>query len=395
MPESFSHILSRCRTIVAGNHGFGVRLPLGFCAIVAVSALLMVLNSCGKSGANPAESSQEGWTITGKTILAGSTDALSGVVVTCSGQTTTSGPDGTYELRGVPRGAQILTAEKAGYDTYSGPIEVDGNITHFIYITYKTANLSGYVSNALDGAISGARVSFGSLNSITDNTGRYTIVGARRGTDTLLVHHPRYYEWTKIVSLNSPDTTCNTVLVRDTIFDVTVFAFNYVDQALPATFLPRWPNTDFLYVQTDGYDSTGVYVDSVEKDILIHFNFPPFMGDERAGVLEASMQMYLSSTYRPFQIKVYQVAEFWNGNVTFRSQPQLGTILYSGSVGDGSAPKYWVVLGIDGIKTLIDEYRKNGDTYGIEIKGGSTVAASFCSSSALANKPKLTMKVRF
>ena len=83
--------------------------------LVCLSVVGVALNSCVDRDNAPTEPGPQSWTISGKTHLAGSKDPLSGVLVKCAGLSSTSDAGGSFEIRGVPRGTQILTAENPGF----------------------------------------------------------------------------------------------------------------------------------------------------------------------------------------------------------------------------------------------------------------------------------------
>lgn len=363
--------------------------------LVCLTVVGAALNSCVDRDNAPTDPGQGSWTISGKTYLAGSKDPLGGVLVKCAGLSSTSDAGGSYEIRGVPSGTQILTAEKAGWDSYSSLLEVNSDIAHYVYLGFKSTNLSGYVTNAIDGPIKGAKVVLGPMFYYTDISGRYEFIRAPRGTDTLYVLHPSYLEFKTQVSLTAQEVAFDAILRRDSVFQSAVLAYNYVDQASPSLFLPRFPNYQFLYLRANGYDSAGVYHDGIERSILVKLDFPRFLADERVSVLEASFQMCIDGRHRPFDIRTYAIASAWTYSVTYNTQPPIGPLLFSGTIGDASPAKYWTVLETDGLKTLIGDYRAKGETYGVLIKGGTIDSVGVYSSYGTQNKPKMTFKVQF
>ena len=395
MPESFSHILSCCRTIGAGNHGFGVRLPLGFCAIVAVSALLMVLNSCGKSGANPAESSQEGWTITGKTYLVGSKSPVGGVTVKCAGVSTVSGADGSYQLRGIPGGIQILTAEYPKAEAYSDSLDVTSDLTYFVFVAIRYTNISGYVSNAVDGPVNGAVVSFSGLVTHTDLSGYYLFTKVPRTTDTLTISHPDYLLFKTSFALVTPDTSYDVQLIRELSVTGVVTANTYVDQARPTDILPTPASSDQLLLCTNGYDSAGVTHVGIEQNILVGISFPRFMSDSHVTIVDGSLQLYADSLPSSFNLFTYSIGSSWTASVTYRTQPALGILLSNVVIPKNAAPGYITVLSVGGLNQVLSQYRARGLSYGVELRGGTFTSTVFHSSVAPTNQPKLTMKVRY
>ncbi len=370
---------------------------------MAVRLLLLLLLTtpsilfvkCGNSDNAPTQASQQAWTVSGKTYLVGSTDPLPGVVVKCAGLSSTSGSDGRYEIRAVPGGTQILTAEKAGCDNYSQSIEVNSDLTHFVYLGFQSTNLSGFVTNAVDGPIKGARVVLGGFADYTDISGRYEFHKAPRVTDTLIIIHPNYIAFKSAISLTTPDTTFDAILKRDSVLQGHVYAFYYVDQALPSAYLPLWPNNQILYLRANGYDSLGVYHDKVERNILLTFDFPQLLTDDRVSLLEGNLELCTDAPYPPFGIQTFAVESMWGGGVTYNTRPSLGPLLFSGSIGGASSAKYWTVLGTDGLTKLLTDYLASGSMYGVEIKGGTVYPIGIYSSNAAQNQPRIAFKVRF
>lgn len=377
-----------------GNSRTGMRVFLRTVFLACLALVGVALNSCVDRDNAPTGPGQQTWTISGKSYFAGSKDPLPGVLVKCGGLSSTSGADGGFEIRGVPRGPRVLTAEKAGCDAYSSTLEVNSDLTHFVYLTFKKTNLSGYVMNAFDGPVKGAKVVLGALFDYTDISGRYDFIGASRGADTLFVLHPSYLDFKTAISLSSPETTFDVTLKRDSVFQSQLNAFSYVDQTFPSQYFPTFPNYQTLYLRANGYDSAGVYHDKIERNVFVQFNFPSFLADERVSLLEANFQMCIDGPHVPFDIKTYAIISVWSYTVTYNTQPRLGQLLFSGTIGDSSSAKYWTVLGTDGVRTMIADFRARGETYGIEIKGGTIDAIGFYSSRAAQNQPKMILKVR-
>lgn len=299
-------------------------------------------------------------------------------------------------MNDVPEGTQTLSAEKPGYIEYSSSVEVSGDVTHYVYIGFNACNVTGFVTNAIDGPIKGAKVILGNMFDYTDISGRYQFTGLPRGPDTLFVVHPNYLGFQTSVSLTSQDQALNVILKRDSVFQTAdVFAYSYVDQANPSVFYPRYPDLQLLYLRANGYDNDGVYHDSIERSILAGMNFPGFLADERVTFLEATVELYTAAPYASVPIKTYAITSTWGNLVTYNTRPSLGPLLFSGSIGDNYAAKYCTVLGTDGVKALLEDYRSTGKTYGIMIKGGTIVTVGMYSSWGTQNKPRVTFKVRF
>ena len=373
-----------------------MKLSLHIARAVTIFIIVgMVLNGCASRGKSPTEPDQQTWTISGKTYLAGSKDPLPGVMVKCAGLSATSAPDGQYEINGVPAGRQVLTAEKSGYEVHTDSLEVSADLAHYVYIGVKTANLSGYVTNVVDGPVAGAKVVLGSLYYYTDISGRFEFIRVPRGTNTLSVIHPRYLNFSSPVFLTAEEVSFDASLKRDSVFDISVRADSYVDQSTPTTWLPKYPNYQFLYLRTNGYDEAGVYHGGIEQNVLLYFSFPGFLTDERVTFLDAKLEVCLDRPHVPMTIQTYAIASTWGTLVTYNTQPLLGPLLYTGTISDIYSSTYWTVLGTEGIKSLLAVYRTTGVLNGIMVKGGAIDQVGIYSSHGTLNLPRMTFKVRF
>jgi hypothetical protein len=55
---------------------------------------------------------------------------IAGVVVAIQGVKLTTGPDGTYAVSGLKPGSALLTAERQGFQRFSGLVSLDGAVTY-------------------------------------------------------------------------------------------------------------------------------------------------------------------------------------------------------------------------------------------------------------------------
>lgn len=355
---------------------------------------MLGLSACSKSGDLPTQP-RGTWTIWGKTYLAGSTDPVSGVTVKCAGISTTSGADGSYQLRAVPEGTHTLTAETAGCENYSKSIEVKSDVMLYVYLHVESGNLWGYVSNAVEGPIQGAKVSFGGFVDFTNVSGGFKFLRIPLGTDTIIVTHPAYNGYKSVVSLNTSDRQHDVVLRKDSVIDGRITAAYYVDQSQPSRLLPSYPNLDRLYLSSSGYDSLGQYHGGVERNIYINFEFPVLLKDNRVSVVEGDLQLCTDAPYTSFTVQTYSLRSLWSYELTYNAQPAIGSLLFSASLGGSSPAKYWSVLDTNGWSQLLAEYRTLGLTYGVVIKGGGIDPKGFHSTRSSENRPKITFKVRY
>lgn len=333
------------------------------------------------------------WTITGKTTLIGAVNPLSGITVKCGGQSTTSGADGSYELRGVPEGMQTITAEGPNCKPYSKPIEVRADTRHFIYLDFNGTTLTGYVDNLLDGPIQGATVRIGTLSDQTDQSGHYQITDVPLKGDSIIVTHSRYYSARSFISPAGPDTRVDFTMQRDSVFTGKISADQYVDETQPNAFLL---NTR-LIVARNGYIGT-IYYGNIRRSIYLNFEFPPFMKDSRVTLLDGSLELCTDGPYTSIGYDIYAVASPWfYYSLTFNSQPPVSVPLRNPSMPATTSPRYEAILTLDQMRLLLDNYRSAGIIYGIVIQSrtGSALSRSYYSTRSLINTPKVSFKLRF
>jgi hypothetical protein len=362
-------------------------IPIGF--VFSISII-----GCSKSDNGPTQSNQGSWTISGKTYAVGSLDPLPGVVVKCAGQSATSGADGSYKLQGIPAGTQILTAEKAGTEIYSRSIEINSDLTFYVYLTIKITNLMGYVTNSVDGPIIGAKVVMLGLVDYTDISGQYLFSNIPQGSGTLSISHPRYTAHDTVLSLTSSSLEVDVALTRDSVMVISTSGSAYVDESLPAQVMPVGSQYR-LYLRDNGYDSTGVYRSAVRRFIYVYFNFPQIFNNQAVTIVEANLQLCTDGPYAPSGFQTYSLTSPATFPLTFNHFPATGSLLTSGTIGDLSSAKYWTVLDVAGFAPLLAQWRTTGLIYGIMIQGGRPDPISFFSVYGPSNPPKITFKVRY
>lgn len=330
----------------------------------------------------------------GEVHMLGAIAPLPGVVVKCAGITATSGADGRYELRGVPEGKQTITAQKADCDDYSYAVEVTTNTNHYIFMTFNGVDLSGVVTNAVDGPISGARVAIRGLVALTDESGKYEFSAVPHGTDTLTITHPRYNAYQSSISMTGSVAQLDVVLSRDSTFQGVASA-NYVDEHLPNQFT-LFP-LDHMYLRANSSDTTAPNFRSFLQHIYMNFNFPPFLADQRVSIVDASLLMCSDGPYPSIAIKTFYVQYPWYGGLTYNNQPATGSLLYSGSICDSSGAKFWQVLDTEALNRLLTNFRTQGIWNGVVIKGASAVGSVgfYSSAASLPFRPKFTIRVRY
>jgi hypothetical protein len=359
-----------------------------FATLLQLLCLLPILSSSGCD--HTTRPNQGTWTISGKTYLLGSAEPLSGVKVTCAGMSTTSGPDGSYEFRGVPEGTQTITAEKENCEGYSHSVEVTSDRKFYIYLSLKTARLWGYITNVIDGPIPGARVEIHDLVDYTDASGAYELPNVPRWSDTLSVTHPDYTPYKTALSLDTSETRFDVVVTRDRIIEGVVTEDTYVYEYLPNA---NYSASQYLYLSTNGSNAV-----NQRRHIYMKFAFPELLRDERISVLEASLRLSIYLQPPSVSYQTYAVASSWSdATLRFPTQPALGVLLASGSVGGGPAGAYYSVLGTDGLNRLLQDWRANRPIYGVTIQGGPEWPGliGFYSTEGYPYPPKLTFVVHY
>ena len=370
---------------IALNHPSNLR--------IALLIFTVGLVGCSKSVDSTGGSGPRSWTITGQTHTLGSVEPLPGVSITCSGVSTTSGADGAYELRNVPEGSVTITASKSDYDTYSSTIDVKSDVRHFIFMTFDGTDVSGSVSNAVNGPIKGARISLRGAVAITDAGGRYELTSVKHGADTLFVTHPSYTSAKTPVNVKGAVQQLDVVLLRDSVVQVKASVAKFVFEGQPD--VPFFNPLDQMNLSTNGYDSNGQYQGLNRRHIYIYLEMPTLLYDSRVSVPEASIQIHAASAYFSTPFQTYAVNGSWTTSLTYSSQPPIGSLLFSGLIGDSLSVRYWTVLDTDGFKEMLKSLRTNGTSYGITVQGGRVAVTSFHSMYAAQFLPILTIRMRY
>lgn len=355
-------------------------------------AITLALIGCNKSDDAIVPPSQQFWTVSGKTYLVGSTDPLPGVVVKCEGLSATSCSDGSYELHGVPGGVHELTAEKPDCIAYSQTIEITTDVTHHVFFDFNGTDLSGFVTNGVDGRIIGAEVRLRGYVSYADISGFYQFVHVPQGPDTLHVMHPNYFAIDTAILLRVSNAHVDIALMRDSTLQITTFTSTYVDESLPNTiFAPP----DRLYLRGNGNDSLGQNHSGIRRFIYIKFDFPQIFRYPSVSVLDARLELCTDGPYPLTDFQTFAVTSPWTYLVNYSNQPTMGPMLSSGTIGDSLSARYWTVLGTDGFNQLAATYRATGQFFGVVIKGGGYYPIAFYTGNTPSSGPKVTLKLRY
>ena len=359
--------------------------------IGSLAACGSLLVGCVNRDFAPTEPGQRRWSVSGKIYRTGSTDPLPHAVVKCGGLSTESGPDGSYEIRDVPRGTQTLTAEMAGFDIYSRSIEVTSDTRHNIYLGFQSTDLLGYVSNAVEGPIKGAKVTLLGLVDYTDISGNFRFVNIPQGSGSIHITHSQYIGIDSTLILNESEGQFDFELKRDSVLEIDAFQGTYVDEFLPRNFF----FTDRLYLRSNGLDSLGQSQTGIRRYIYLKPDFPQILRYEAVSIIEASLQLCSDGPSPSCSYEVYLVTSFWDLIVTYNRRPEIGELLYSGTIPVSSSGKYLTLLSGDALGKLVSQFRANNYLHGIVIQGGTVNPIGFFSSRASQNRPRMTFRIHY
>lgn len=358
-------------------------------SLLACMSFALALTGCSKDN-SPSRASERTWTLYGKTYLVAAVDPLPGVTVKCANVSTVSGPDGAYELRGIPEGTQMITAAKSNCEDFSHSIEVRADTRYYIFLTFNGTRLAGLVTNALDGPVKSARLVIHGIDGYTDASGQFELSDIPHGVDTLYVTHPNYVSYKAALTLSTSDKQFDVVLQRDSVLPGAIWSTKFVYEGQPnqVNFTP----TNVVFLSTNN-----LYVKRNQRNIYIRFEFPSILNDSRVSIVGASLQLCTYAPYPQTPFQTFAVDSHWDdATLSFFNQPSIGSLLFSGTVADSNTVSYWSVLKTDGFQPLLVAYRSNGVSYGVVIQGGRETPTGFYSLLASSSfRPKVTFKVRF
>ena len=134
--------------------------------------------------------------------------ALEDVVISIGSHKTETDQDGKYFMRGIPASDYGITAQKKGYQSYTGSVTVTaGEITR--YDMEMTANptigvVKGIVTDETTGnALENVLVNIGSIDTKTDNEGHYQLTGVEAGSKTITAQKSGYKEYSGTVDVKA------------------------------------------------------------------------------------------------------------------------------------------------------------------------------------------------
>jgi hypothetical protein len=326
----------------------------------------------------------------------GSQSPLSGVQIACGGISTVSAPDGSYQLLNVPEGSQTLTAEKASYEKYVQKIDVRSDLKTFIYLNLQSGRVSGVISNVIDGPVRNATVSLHGVSGTTDANGVYGLTNVPLGTDTLKISHPDYLLLAASVDLYTIEKQFSAVLTKEVDVEGTITQDTYIDQSAASQ---NFGPSTVLKLSCNGFDSIGRYIQNNSRSILLGFDFPPLLRDNRVTVLDGSIQLWTLDNSPSVGFLVYSIPTAWSAaTVMYGDQPNVIKQISSMGIGDGSVGKYWPVLQLDGLNIPLADWKANRPVYGIKLLktgGDARYTTTFYSTEAPDHKPKVTFRVRY
>jgi hypothetical protein len=152
--------------------------------------VLVAVGLAGCSGSSSGSSSGGEATLTGFAVDAGSRAALAGAVAEAQGHSATADNGGFFTLAGLTSGTVSLTVSAAGHQTTTVSVSLPGGGLALGQVPLPPLHVAG------DGDVSGqvtlsgvgvadARVVVGSVQSLTDASGNFTLYNVPAGPETL------------------------------------------------------------------------------------------------------------------------------------------------------------------------------------------------------------------
>lgn len=163
------------------------RLPLAGRISAALAVVCLLVTAC-------AVTPDVSGSISGYVYSAESYQPLAGVVVECDEAYAMTESDGYYYLGGIPTGFRTVTGTAAGYETYCEVLNVQGSVSHDIYMEKYVGitTLSGVISHSFYGPIDGALVTVAGRSDTTDENGEYSIARIPQGFQDVAVTRDGY-----------------------------------------------------------------------------------------------------------------------------------------------------------------------------------------------------------
>lgn len=157
--------------------------------------------------------------IEGTVYFLGTSSTIPGVLVTCGDVSATTSEDGTFILRNVPAGFQILKASKNDFNPYARNVDVVENTTtrYDIEMTAASTNKSirgtVYQKDNLQ-PISNVRVILVTDTTFTDAFGKYQLPIVSQGLKTIVAEKSGYASFSGLVFISNNDLQYDMLLEK-------------------------------------------------------------------------------------------------------------------------------------------------------------------------------------
>ncbi|MCK4302540.1 MAG: hypothetical protein KAW91_07185 [candidate division Zixibacteria bacterium] len=153
--------------------------------------------------------------LSGHVCFIGTTQPLSGAVVSCADRTDTTLADGVFELPGLPDGEHTLSCLCADYLPFTIDLEITRDTSVAIELTPTSSmSLSGRVTHRFEGVIANATVCLQQICDVTDVDGNYDLSPVPSGSQTVVFSHPDYHTDSAEVDIYLSETTCDVYLMK-------------------------------------------------------------------------------------------------------------------------------------------------------------------------------------
>jgi hypothetical protein len=146
--------------------------------------------------------------------------AVEGAAVTIGNQTATTDSRGRYAIsNGITPGAVPVQVVADGFDTYSSQVVlVPGEITIDIFLSEKTASVSGYITDPDNQPLSDVLVKISGLEKLTDQNGFYQFTSMHLGPANWRIskdgYQPQTGTMTLVDGINSLDGVLSPVVTE-------------------------------------------------------------------------------------------------------------------------------------------------------------------------------------
>jgi len=184
---------------------------------LAASLLILVLGCSSSSGPDGQPHQPIYGDISGAVYLEGTTQPLTGVIVSVDERSDTTAAEGIYEIDSITEGSHSLTASHADYVAYEQIVEISGSTVHDIELTIsiEAGDLHGHVMHPVYGPVSAARVSIAGILDYSDINGYYMIPDVPVGLQTLTCTQPAsYHDFIGSLYITNSDNEYDITMIR-------------------------------------------------------------------------------------------------------------------------------------------------------------------------------------